>query len=128
MNKLLFIPKQDVIELLEKAFDAGWGGFRDLKEGTVSALLQDYIDEKKKIHAERGVKSPVEIEPAFVAEETNSSDNYAEIRYVDVSANSGTIDSRTMSASNNDIILTDTMISNHAVSTSTSQVLYTDNF
>lgn len=78
MNKMLFIPKSDLLELLKQAFDAGWTGFQDLKEGAAETLLEQYLEEKKRKNAEAGRGIPVEValeprpEPAFMPDQRGS--------------------------------------------------------
>ena len=41
------VSEKDFIDLLEKAFEEGWLGYRDLKESAVKKIMKDYIRKNK---------------------------------------------------------------------------------
>ena len=47
MKKTYDINKEELVSLLNKAFDEGWGSYKDLKETVVEKLVQDFCEEKK---------------------------------------------------------------------------------
>jgi hypothetical protein len=44
---MIFVSRNDMVELLEQAFEEGWNGYLDLRDATAERLLEKYLERKK---------------------------------------------------------------------------------
>jgi hypothetical protein len=56
------VSEKDFLALLEKAFEEGWLGYRDLKESTARKIMKDYLRKNK------SSKKPCYSQPAIVGD------------------------------------------------------------
>ena len=62
--KMLFISRDDVLDLLKKAFDEGWGGYQDLRDSTAESLLDELLENKRrKVENGRSIPVAVRLDP-----------------------------------------------------------------
>lgn len=61
-DKSITLSKNDLIDLLQKAFNAGWGGYKDLGEDIACQLAEDYIATFKKTEKDKEKKQSKEAE------------------------------------------------------------------
>ena len=44
---MIFVSRNDIVKLLEQAFEEGWNGYLDLRDATAEKLLEEYLKKKK---------------------------------------------------------------------------------
>lgn len=72
--KMMFVSRDEILELLKKAFDEGWGGYQDLRDATAEGLLEELVESrKKKAESARSIPLSIRLDPVDFAPSPESS-------------------------------------------------------